>query len=264
MVTPPAPLGAGGVRLWVVVPAFNEQGGIARTIAALAAQRDRDFRLVVVDNASTDGTVAEVERACAAYDLDVTVVSEARKGTGAASDTGVRHAIAHGATHVLRTDADTLPVREWTAVGRRAFAAGADLVTGPMRARTDEVRLHPWERVVLPGVIGICQTFGRFRPSNRSPELQGPYRMSPGCNIGVSATAYEASGGFPRTAIEEVHEDRELVNRVRRVSTRVEHHRDLVVHASVRRLRAYGLRNTLRWYLDHGHHPDVVDVRVVA
>lgn len=55
-----------------------------------------------------------------------------------------------------------------------------------------------------------------------------------------------------------------LVNRVRRVASRVEYHRDLVVHASVRRLRAYGLRNTLRWYLDHGHRPDVVDVRGIA
>lgn len=262
--TGPAPLEPGDVRLWVVVPAFDERAGIARTMAALAAQHDRDFRLVVVDNASTDGTAGETQRACAAYGLGVVIVPETRKGTGAASDTGVRHAIAHGATHVLRTDADTLPVPEWTAVGRRAFAAGADLVTGPMRARTDEVRLRPWERVVLPGVIGLCQSFGRFRPSNRSPELRGPYRMSPGCNIGVSAAAYVASGGFPRTAIEELHEDRELVNRVRRVSSRVEHHRDLVVHASVRRLRAYGLRNTLRWYLDHGHRPDVVDVRDIA
>ena len=51
---------------------------------------------------------------------------------------------------------------------------------------------------------------------------------------------------------------------MRRVSGRVELHRDLVVHASVRRLRAYGLLGTLRWYLDHGHHPDVVDVRALA
>ncbi|HET7799657.1 MAG TPA: glycosyltransferase family 2 protein [Humibacillus xanthopallidus] len=255
---------AGGIRLWVVVPAFNEENGIAATMNALAAQRDRDFRLLVVDNASTDGTVAEIERSCAASNLAVLIITEPRKGTGAAADTGVRHAIAHGATHVLRTDADTLPVPGWTAAARRAFAGGADLVTGPMRARSDEVRLKRWERAVLPAVIGVCQTFGRLRPSNRAPGLHGPYRMSPGCNLGVSARAYLASGGFPRTAIEEVHEDRELVNRVRRVSGRVELHRDLVVHASVRRLRAYGLVGTLRWYLDHGHHPDVVDVRGVA
>jgi hypothetical protein len=87
--------------------------------------------------------------------------------------------------------------------------------------------------------------------------------MCPGCNLGVSARAYLESGGFPRTAIEVVHEDRVLVNRVRVVSRRVAYHRDVVVWASARRLRAYGLRATLRWYLDHGHTPEVVDVRLV-
>ncbi len=61
-----------------------------------------------------------------------------------------------------------------------------------------------------------------------------------------------------------MHEDRALVNRVRTVSERVAYHRDVVVHASARRLRAYGLRATLRWYLDHGHTPDVVDVRLAT
>lgn len=47
--------GAGGltggeVRLAVVVPAFDEAAGIGVTLDALAAQTDRDFRLVVVDN----------------------------------------------------------------------------------------------------------------------------------------------------------------------------------------------------------------------
>ena len=47
---------ADGIRLWVVVPAWNEAPGIGATMAALADQRDRDFALVVVDNGSTDGT----------------------------------------------------------------------------------------------------------------------------------------------------------------------------------------------------------------
>lgn len=245
----------------VVVPAYNEAAGIGATLQALAAQSDRDFDLVVVDNGSSDRTADIVRATCGRLGMGVRVVPEPLKGTGAASDTGIRAAIAAGATHVLRTDADTLPARDWVAAGRSAFSAGADLVTGPMRARTDEVALRVWERVSLPAIIGFCQAFGRFRPSNRGPEFAGPYRMSPGCNLGVSASAYLAAGGFPRTAIEDVHEDRELVNRVRQISRRVEFHRDLAVRASVRRLRAYGLLGTLRWYLDHGITPDVVDVR---
>ena len=49
------------VRLWVVAPAYNEAVGIGETLDALAGQTDLDFALVVVDNASTDGT-ADVVR----------------------------------------------------------------------------------------------------------------------------------------------------------------------------------------------------------
>lgn len=44
--------------MWVVVPAYEEEARLASTLAALAAQRDREFTLLVVDNASTDGTAA--------------------------------------------------------------------------------------------------------------------------------------------------------------------------------------------------------------
>lgn len=257
------------VRLAVVVPAFDEERGIGGTLAALAAQDDTAFELVVVDNLSTDGTVAVVERFAPSAPFGVHVVTETRKGTGAAADTGVREAISRGATHVLRCDADTLPRRDWTANARRWFATGDELLTGPMLPRTDEFPLRLWERTLVPLLVPGAALFGRYRPSNRGTDEQGrpyrgPYVMCPGCNLGVSARAYEASGGFPRTAIEEVHEDRALVNRVRVVSERVAYRRDVVVRASARRLRAYGLRATLRWYLDHSHTPDVVDVRLGA
>ncbi|MBW0124044.1 glycosyltransferase family A protein, partial [Pseudonocardia oceani] len=106
------------MNLWVVVPAFDEAAGIGATLDALAAQQDRDFRLVVVDNASTDGT-ADVVRA---HPLPVEVVVEPQRGTGAAADTGMRWAIAAGATHLARTDADCLPAPDWTARVKAAFA----------------------------------------------------------------------------------------------------------------------------------------------
>lgn len=241
--------------LWVVVPAYNEERGIGATLRALAAQRDRDFRLVVVDNASTDGT-ADVVRAAG-----VAVIGESRKGTGAAADTGMRHAIAHGATHLARTDADCLPDPDWTAAVRRGFDAGLELIGGRLRPRTDEFPLRWWERRLLPTVVETAAVFGRFRPGNRDPAYRGPYVMCPGCNLAITAELYEASGGFPRTAIEEVHEDRALVNRVRRVTGAYGRRDDVLVLGSVRRVRAYGLRRTLAWYADHRARPDVVDVR---
>lgn len=252
------------LALAVVVPAHNEANGIAATMAALAAQTDRDFATVLVANACTDATIEVATRAAARHGLSLTVVDEPRKGTGTASDTGVRAALARGATHVLRTDADTLPAPDWIAAGRRAFAAGADLVTGPMLARTDDIAVRPWEVALLRLVVLGCRAVGRLRPGNRGPHYRTGYLMSPGCNLGVRGETYLACGGFPHGGIETVHEDRELVNRVRRVSSELRYCPDLVVRASVRRLRAYGLPGTLRWYLDHGNRPKVVDVRVVG
>jgi dolichyl-phosphate beta-glucosyltransferase len=48
----------------VVVPAYNEEAGIAKLIAALherLAGYDRPYEIIVVDNASEDGTVAALE-----------------------------------------------------------------------------------------------------------------------------------------------------------------------------------------------------------
>jgi glycosyltransferase involved in cell wall biosynthesis len=243
------------VDLWVVVPAYNEERGIGATLRALQAQQDRDFRLVVVDNASTDRTADVVREA------GVEVITEPQKGTGAAADTGMRHAIAHGATHLARTDADCLPAPDWTAAVRRGFAAGLELIGGRLRPRTDEFALRWWEHRLLPSVVETAALFGRFRPGNQDPAYRGPYVMCPGCNLAITAASYEASGGFPRTAIEDVHEDRALVNRVRRVTAAYGRRNDVVVLGSVRRLRAYGLRDTLAWYADHRVRPPVVDVR---
>ncbi len=243
------------MNLWVIVPAYNEAAGIAGTLRALAEQDDKDFTLLVVDNGSTDGT-PEIVR-----DLGVRVITEPRKGTGAASDTGMRHAIAHGATHLARTDADCLPRRDWVRNIRRAFGDGLEMVGGRLRPRTDEFRLKPWERWLIPAVVRLAATFGRFRPGNRDPAYLGPYVMMPGCAVAITADLYERAGGFPRTAIEEVHEDRALVNAVRRITSAYASRRVVVVYGSVRRLRAYGLVGTLAWYADHRYRPDVVDIR---
>ena len=45
--------------LTIVLCFYNEERWIGRTLASLAAQTDRRFSLVLVDNGSTDGSVDE-------------------------------------------------------------------------------------------------------------------------------------------------------------------------------------------------------------
>ncbi|MGN6274224.1 MAG: glycosyltransferase family 2 protein [Protaetiibacter sp.] len=254
-------------RLAVVVPVYQEAAGITPTLVALAAQRDGDVEVWFVDNGSTDGS-AEVIRAFAAERglIRWHVVEEQQKGTGAAADTGMRAAIAAGATLLARTDADCLPREDWTASVRRALTPRSDggrglrLVGGELVPRRDE-GVGWLTRLTLRGAVHLAEAFGRIRPGNRGDGYLGPYLMAAGCNVGITAELYLAAGGFPRTAIEDLHEDRALVNAVRRITRDYARRADVVVYGSSRRVRAWGLRRTLLWYKDHAYKPEVVDIR---
>jgi glycosyltransferase involved in cell wall biosynthesis len=246
--------------LAVVVPVFNEEAWIGPTLAALAAQTDSDFDVVFVDNGCSDDSVAIIER-FAADRPRWRVIPEPEKGTGAAADTGMRAAIAGGASLLARTDADCLPRADWTASIRRALTTdGLELVGGELVPRTDEGLSWP-TRAGLRAAVYLAEAFGRIRRENRAPEYLGPYMMAAGCNVGITASLYLAAGGFPRTRIEDLHEDRALVNAVRRITPRYARRRDVVVFGSSRRVTAWGLKNTLLWYKDHQYRPEHVDIR---
>ncbi|MFC9967190.1 glycosyltransferase family A protein [Nocardia ignorata] len=247
--------------LWVVIPAFDEERGIEATLEALAAQCDTDFTVVVVDNNSTDRTVEVVRKFAAANPVPVIeVIDEAQKGTGAAADTGMRYAIAQGAELLARTDADCLPAPDWTQRIRAGFDSGLRLVSGQLIPRTDEG--VSWrDRTIIRVALEVASLFGKVRSGNRDPRYLGPYVMTPGCNMAITAELYSAAGGFPRTAIEDLHEDRALVNAVRTITTDYGLRRDVRVYGSNRRVRAWGIRKTLAWYADHRYRPEVVDIR---
>ena len=254
-------LAPGASGLWIVVPAYDEAERICETLDALTRQLVPAV-ICVVDNGSSDPTVEIVRRWSAAHPgLPLRLAHEPEKGTGAAADTGIRVAIAAGATLVLRTDADCLPAPDWSMRLADALARGHDFVIGRTVPRSDLQPLHWWEPGVIEALMRISDLVGRVRRSNHGPEYRTHYRLPIGNNLGVRAEAYVASGGFPRSRIEEVHEDRALMNRMRRVTARIGTERQAIVATSIRRLRAYGLVGILRWYLDHGGGHRTVDVR---
>ncbi|MFC7528726.1 glycosyltransferase family 2 protein [Actinoplanes sp. GCM10030250] len=234
-------------RLWVVVPAFNEAARIPATLRALAAQTDTAFTLLVVDNGSADTTVEAVRAFADRAPFPVHVLTEPEKGVGCAVDTGFRHAIAAGAELIARTDADCLPRPGWVAAARAALDGGAGMVCGRITARRDE---HgPAGRAFFAGLVGLAALFGRLRPAHRGGGYLAPYRMHAGNNMAITAELYQACGGMPRRPSPT---DRLFLNRVRRTTTSVVHSRTMVVENSTRRIRAYGVVRTAKWYLDRG------------
>jgi GT2 family glycosyltransferase len=244
--------------LAVIVPAFDEAASIPAMLAALAAQTDLDVTLVVVDNASTDGT-ADVVRAFAAP-FAVHVITEAEPGAGTAADTGFRWAIARGATMLLRTDADCVPAADWVATARAALHAGAEMVCGRSVPRRDE-HPSPLERYAFPAAVRVAALYGRWRRAHRDPAFRTPFVLVHGHNLAITADLYTRCGGTPRESLAAGSEDVTLLNRARRHSDRIVRAEHVVVQASLRRLRAWGPRRTLLWVWDRRYVPANVHVR---
>lgn len=119
--------------LAVILPAFNEAGGIAETVArvrAVLTHLPASSEIIVVDDGSTDGTGTR------AADLGVRVITHPwNRGYGAALKTGV---LATEARAIMIMDADCS--YEPDAMPRLyAKLDGADMVVGARRLTSDGV-----------------------------------------------------------------------------------------------------------------------------
>lgn len=78
------------VPLTVVIPVYNREGIVLRTLESLDSQTCRDFRVVLVDNASTDRTSEVLEQWRRRTSLEVEIISENRPGAAAARAAGLK------------------------------------------------------------------------------------------------------------------------------------------------------------------------------
>src|SRR5688572_28058261 len=94
-------------ELWVVLPTYNEAENIRPIVAAVRASlAGREFRILVVDDASPDGTGRLADELAAAHP-EVEVLHRAGKqGLGRAYVAGFARALEQGATYVAEMDAD--------------------------------------------------------------------------------------------------------------------------------------------------------------
>jgi glycosyltransferase involved in cell wall biosynthesis len=142
-------------RFSVVIPAFNEEAVLGECLASLAAQTyPGAFEVVVVDNASTDGTAALARR------CGVRVVHEPQPGICFARQRGLASATGE---IVVTTDADTTVPPGWLQhIDDRfhdhpdavAVAGPCVYVGGPWWSRT-------WVRLLFSVVAVVAASTGR-------------------------------------------------------------------------------------------------------
>jgi dolichyl-phosphate beta-glucosyltransferase len=143
-------------KLTVVVPCYNEQQRLPRTIERIEAylgSRGDSYELILVDDGSSDGT-RRVMDAAAARNPAVSIVAMPRnRGKGRALAEGVR--ASRGDT-VLVTDADlSTPIEELGKL-ESALAAGAGVAIGSRSIKGSRVELsQPIYRVLMGKAFNV-------------------------------------------------------------------------------------------------------------
>jgi dolichol-phosphate mannosyltransferase len=151
----------------VAIPAYNEAEGIAgflQEIDDALSQQAGTLRLIVVDDASTDGTLGELEALRPRLQGSLEVISSpANRGHGPSVLAAYRRALEHRPDFVLQVDGDG----QFDGSDlRRAFVLLMDqahAVSGVRRFRQD-----PWFRMAMTRLLRLYVRFG-FGVSARDP-----------------------------------------------------------------------------------------------
>jgi glycosyltransferase involved in cell wall biosynthesis len=101
------------LRVSIVIPVYNEEDTLAACLEAIAVQTVEPFEVIVVDNNSSDNTVAIAAR----YSF-VKLLSEPRQGVVHARNRGFNAAKGE---IIGRIDADTMLAPNWVAQVQRVF-----------------------------------------------------------------------------------------------------------------------------------------------
>lgn len=223
---------AAAVKFSVIVCAYNEETLLPGCLHSLLQQSFPPHELIVINNASTDGTAA------VAAIPGVRVVHEPRKGLVVARETGRRVSTGDVLVYV---DADCRAPREWLERVAKEFAG-----PNPPAAVTGPYRFYDWD---LLGRVLIRVYDYSLAPATHVL-AQYVFRMGAvlyGGNFAVRRDALEAIGGFD-TSIEFHGEDTNLARRISKAG-RVRLTQRCYVSTSARRYKTMGRGKVFGLYL---------------
>jgi len=224
------------MKLSVIMACYNGADTIATQLEGLAGQCwPEPWEVIVVDNRSTDGSMAVVERYRNRLPNLRIVDAWDRQGQAYALNVGVRAATGEA---LLFCDADDKVAPGWLAAMGRALSEH-DFVAG----RLDTEKLNvPW----------IAQSHTNPQRDGLNRYTYPPYLPhAGGCNLGVKRSCHEAVGGFDES-VPIVH-DTDYCWRLQRAGIELHFVPDAVLYVRYRntlrglyrQARGYGVNNVL-------------------
>lgn len=163
-------------KLYIVVPAYNEEENIETVVHSwyMAVEKTgSDFRLLVIDDGSTDRTYSKLIAMQKKYPFLISK-TKTNGGHGAAILFGYNYAVAHCADYIFQTDSDgqTLPdefQQFWE--NRKNY----DMQIGFRRKRKDG-----FSRIVVTKILKLF-LFAFFRV--RTKDANTPFRLMTGRSV---------------------------------------------------------------------------------
>jgi dolichol-phosphate mannosyltransferase len=210
-------------RLWLTVPTFNEAGNVERIVRAAEAELGRcapdDYRVLIIDDASPDGTGQIADRLAAELDTVEVLHRRGKQGLGRAYLAGFEHALARGAELVIVMDADYshdpahLPALVAAAehsdlvLGSR-YVAGGGIVHWPWLRRVLSLAGSRYARLILG--VGVRDLTGGFRAIRREvlETVELPTLRSQGYVFNIELTYRALRAGFRVAEVPIVFHDR--------------------------------------------------------
>ncbi|MEN3057460.1 MAG: glycosyltransferase [Candidatus Methanosuratincola petrocarbonis] len=211
------------VDISVIVPTYNEEKVIARTLAHLSRQTipRSEYEIIVVDGGSRDRTVEVASR------YADRVIQQTGRGVGGARNDGAK--VARGRI-LVHTDADVAPEPDWLERIRSNFTEGVVAVCGPDYPLENKFKYRLLYFFVnlfsdvtyLMGIVGTR-----------------------GTNTAVLKDKFFEVGGYTDYPL---CDDVELGFRLKRLG-RVVYTRSTMVRASTRRFEKYGIIRVLNGWI---------------
>lgn len=191
-----AALAVEGKSVVAVVPARNEAGTVARCVSSLLAQSAANVQVIVVDDASTDGTADAARTAANSLDASdrLTVVSGQPLPSGW---TGKLWAVHQGVAHAIRSSPDFLFLTDADIEHGRETVASLIAIAehGPFDLTSYMVKLHCGsiaEKLLIPTFIYFF--FQLYPPAWIADATSGTAGAAGGCMLVRPSLLAQAGG----------------------------------------------------------------------
>ena len=149
------------MKLSILVPVYNERAVVERSLAQVLAAplpESMDRELIIVDDCSTDGTLAILERIAAAEPSIKLVRHQVNQGKGAAVRTAIQHA---SGDFCIVQDADLeYDPSEYPRLLKPLLDGHADAVFGSRYMRGEQTRVLPfWHSMINKFLTVVSNMF---------------------------------------------------------------------------------------------------------